>query len=166
MKKLLKYSFILITGLISSNALAEWTIPGNRCVPGWQFMLNEIGYDRAAIQNLKVRSSASNASRQEVVCATPAHLNFGSKLDMEFVVENNSDDQDFLCMGWAYGVDGYLNQETARVSTGKGRVTLKASFSRSFDDGEAVTVTGACYLPDRGVNGKHTPSKLISVRVF
>lgn len=159
---------MLTLAFISSNTLAEWTIPGNRCIASIQlnYMTGQAAYSQTSVANAKHRTTASNTNPLSIVCSTPIIKSYGSNLDMDFAIENNSSDKDISCKGYLYDAEDKIVQITTTVSAGKGRATLKAYPDTKYRNTEPVTVRAICTIPDRGLLGKDAASKLFSVRVY
>lgn len=169
MKKHFIYLPLLALGFMSSSALAEWTIPANQCKKSIQpsYMTGEAYYSgNSAIYNIKPRPTTNILAPLKVVCSTPILKSYGSKLDMDFVIVNNSSDQDILCVGYSYDAENKVVQMTASVSAGKGSTTLKANQSARYSNATPVTVRAVCTLPDRGPNSRDVASGLVSIRVY
>lgn len=168
MKKFIKYSFILLAGLISSNALAEWTIPGSQCVVSQTFSsrTQEVTRGLGTIGNPRVRPSGTSPSYLQVVCSSPAHIGYGAKLDIDFLVDNQSEEQALTCRGTSYSADNQPVHVTAEVSTGKGRGKMTARQINKFEGRTPVTLRVICDIPDRGVNARYITSRVVSIRVY
>lgn len=164
MKKIAFFIFIMYFSFISSNTWAEWTIPGTRCIPISQN--GEVYYSNSGIYNNNIRLPGVFVAAEEVLCSSPVYHSYGSKLDMDFITENNSKDRPFFCIGYSLDIKGNIVQETAMIEALPiyGRTTATEAIRHS--NAKPVTVVARCIIPDRRPGRTDHESRLFGVKVY
>lgn len=165
MQKITAYSVVLAFCLISSGALAEWVIPGTNCVAENG---GNILYHYNGITNQSIRGNNANPTSVFVSCTSPVLNNYGSNLDLDFYIQNNSRDHHASCYGHSLDAHGRIIQITSKVQVnpGTGHNGVATIQERTLFNTTPVTIVAYCFIPDRGVNGRDNPSKLVGIRVY
>lgn len=173
MKKAITLSLILSASFISSNTLAEWTIPGTDCVSESTILRGPVEYHDNAVINNRKQSDLADLQEKDipVICSSQVHNSYGSNLDMDFTVFNRSKDQVISCKGYSLDRFGNIVQETVTVSQKKetsSPTTLSAGRLKTHSTEQPITVAARCLIPVRSVEGKkiYYPSAIVRIRVY
>lgn len=176
MKKHSFYSLILLFIFISPYAMAEWTIPGTHCLSSSSAGIAAYDTTNAIYNNKWGRSESELIGFLHITCTSPIYADYGSNLDMDFIVHNNSREAPITCMGFSLDAYGNIVQDTSYATTKDTPypVRLTASQSRKISNAKPVTVMALCSIPDRGTKScgqfacgaRYDASKLLNIKVY